>query len=169
MLWCGGKAAWEPYKCSGFRVPGPGSVTDQGFQHFWASGFSPLKPENECLGACLTTNLMGYRQDQTAWEQVYRCCHTLSMARSSLLGACCAPCRVLSLEPHWPPCGCRSLLTWLLICWHSWPLSSQTPLSAAVTPLSSLTSAQAPLPILPLATPVPLGCSPRLLLTLSAP
>ena len=31
---------------TGFRATRPGSVADQGFQHFWASVFSPLKLKN---------------------------------------------------------------------------------------------------------------------------
>lgn len=74
---------------------------------------------NACLPA-RPTNLMGYHWGHMAWEQAWRCCNTPSYHQVKLQCLCSTP-RVLSLEPHQPHCSFGSLLTWLLICWHSWP------------------------------------------------
>ena len=121
------------FSCNtGFRATRPGSVTDQGFQHFWASVFSPLKHKNQCLFVSLTQQAHGLtlRPDGVG-TGVAVLWHAYRFSLST-----CAPHRVPSPEPHQLHRDVGPLLTWALICTHSWPLpSSQTPsLLAAVTP-----------------------------------
>lgn len=99
-----------------------------------------------------------------AWKQVWRHCHTctsLGLALVLMLDpplpspdcSCGSP---LTSPPH---CSFRSLLTWLLGCWHidhSLLLKTLSFLAAVTLP-SPPSSAQVPLPMLPLLLSWPLG------------